>query len=330
MTLLPDGRSFALDRVVSSRARAFGFVRHAITRELVPDVAITLEPVGSYVKNPADGSFAIATTDRALGSVRITFEKPGFRPETRALVLGAAPIALEVALEPLPVDLEGIVRDTAGAPIAGTLVRLASDAGAPAEFPFALRTPLGSALGAGAAVEARAVALAPLPNVVLVEARAGDRSLLFFDRSGIAIGQTLALGDEAHRELVRVGDLPGSGGWVTLERPLARSVPALSTVARATVTAAAGSTALSRPARAGDGVVWCRPSFAADAIAIAGAPNELAMVGVRTDANGRFSFRSVSGAAVIRVATTVGTADHYVRVRLAYELRRIFVELRLA
>lgn len=330
MTLLPDGRSFVLDRVVSSRARVFGFVRHAITRELVPGVAMALEPAGAYVKNPLDGSFAIATTDSAAGAMRITFEKPGFRPETRALVLGAAPIPLEIALEPLPVDLEGIVRDATGASVAGTLVRLASDAAAPAEFPFALRTPAGSSLVAGAAVEARAIALTSLPNVVLVEARAGDRSLVFADRAGIAIGQALALGDADRREIVRVSGLPGSSGWVALERPLARAVPALSPVARAAVGAAAGATTLSRPLRAGDGVAWCRATFDADAVEIAGSPSEVTMVGAVTDATGRFSFRSVSGAAVIRAVTTVGGADHFVRVRLAYELRRIFVELRLA
>jgi hypothetical protein len=330
VTPLPDGRVFVIDRAVSSRARAFGFVRHALTRELVPDVTIAIEPPGAYVKNPADGSFAIATTDSAMGAARITFDKPGFRPETRALVLGAAPIQLEIALEPLPLDVEGIVRDAAGAPVAGTLVRLASDAAAPTEFPLALRTPTGATLLAGAAVAARTIALTPLSNVVLVEARAGDRSLVFADRAGIATGQVLALGDDGRRELVRVSGLPGSGGWVALERPLARGVPALSSVARAAVSAAPGATTLSRPARAGDGVVWCRASVDAAAIEIAGAPSELAMVGAPTDANGRFSFRSVSGAAVMRVATTVGAADHFVRVRLAYELRRIFVELRLA
>jgi hypothetical protein len=270
------------------------------------DFSLTCSWPGVFVKRMPEGFFCLAGDVAQLFpllasqaySFTVTAGAPHARPQTLTVNLPIAatlPIDLgDVALVAQPVRLAGRTTNGSGAIVAGALIVL-NEAGT-----VTLRTPLHFDQAAGLTANPCTVTPAALARALTAAAPQATTAIQLDDRSGLAAGDFLRLGEEPETEYVRVAAVPGNPaqtGEVTLDTPLQRSFAAGSAGRRVVVAVGGPARTLSEDRLAGEALLPLSGPIAADHLQIVGAApdqEEIHALGALSDAQGYYRLDGVS------------------------------------
>ncbi len=263
-----------ITRMIVDRALRQRLVAHirVIGTGPLDGAAVALDRTDVYVHAVGDGHYALATRGASVsgasvsGQVTISVRAQGFRDAetTASLAPGLVVDVGTLVLSPNPVRICGSIASTDGAVVPGAVIEL--EGGTGAEHPLALRTPIGVDAASGTSVTSHLAVGTGSSLRLRGSARPGDHVLWVFDRSGVTPGALLRYG----RVYLRVSALPSSPELIELAAPIVRGIEADVPVELVTLGPATSTTALARPARRGDGILWLTGPVGAGVVQLGG------------------------------------------------------------
>jgi hypothetical protein len=267
-----------------------------------PEITVTAPP-GIGVNLAPGGLFALvcyadiilpklATT---AYNVTFTLAAADFRSQTVTATIpaGAAlPFTLPpIPLRPLTVRLQGrVVKDADRTAIAGAAVNVTS------ANVIALRSPAYFDHASGIAIDAVTLAPSGAATSLASSAEGGAITLTLASTAGLAAGQILQIGPDLNADFAAIAAMGPGAAQVSLANAINSTIPAGATVQPVSATPSGGSSALTRDANSGDGLLLVSGSLSSPVIRITdGAQTEYHLTGALTDANGYYFFNGIGG-----------------------------------